>query len=324
MNVTAPYADQIERIGNTPMVELHGFDTGYCRLYLKLESENPTGSIKDRMAVSMIDAAEQSGELRPGGTIIEATAGNTGLGLALVAVIRGYRLLLTIPDKMSQEKISHLRAFGAEVRITRSDVKKGHPEFFQDLAAQLATEIPGSIFINQFGNPANPLAHELTTGPEIWQQMEHDVDAIVCGVGSGGTVTGLSRFFARVQPGLELVLADPQGSILADFVKTGETGTGGPSLVEGIGGSSVPAVADLSRVGSAYTISDAESIGTGRELLLKTGILAGSSSGTLVAAALRYCREQTSPKRVVTFICDGGSKYLSKMFNEDWLKEKGL
>ena len=203
-------------IGDTPLVEVTQFDTGQCRLFLKLENQNPGGSIKDRIALSMIEAAEADGKLEPGGTVIEATAGNTGLGLALVAGAKGYRVLLVIPDKMSQEKISHVRALGAEVRITRSDVTRGHPEYYQDVAFRLAEEIPGSFYVNQFGNPANPLAHERTTGPEIWEQMRHDVDAVVVGVGSGGTLTGLGRFFNRVKPrrGIEMVLADPTGSVL--------------------------------------------------------------------------------------------------------------
>src|SRR6186713_1723944 len=211
-------------IGDTPLVEITRLDTGPCQLFVKLENQNPTGSIKDRIALSMIEAAERDGELEPGGTIIEATAGNTGLGLALIAAAKGYRCILVIPDKMSQEKISHVRALGAEVRIVRSDVNRGHPEYYQDYAAQLASEIPGAFYVNQFGNPANPVAHERTTGPEIWEQMRHDVDACVVGVGSGGTLTGLGRFFNRVKPrrGIEMVLADPTGSILYEYVKTGQ------------------------------------------------------------------------------------------------------
>ena len=178
-------------------------DTGPCQLFVKLENQNPTGSIKDRVALSMIEAAEREGKLQPGGTIIEATAGNTGLGLALIAGAKGYRIILVIPDKMSQEKIAHVRALGAEVRLTRSDVTRGHPEYYQDVAAKLTAEIPGAFYVNQFGNPANPLAHETTTGPEIWEQMNHDVDAVVVGVGSGGTLTGLGRFLQKgaAEPG---------------------------------------------------------------------------------------------------------------------------
>jgi cystathionine beta-synthase len=310
-------------IGNTPLVKLESFDTGPCELFVKLESQNPGGSIKDRIGLAMIEAAERDGLLRPGATIVEATAGNTGLGLALVAGRKGYRLLLVIPDKMSQEKIFHLRALGAEVHLTRSDVAKGHPEYYQDVAARLAREV-GGFYVNQFENPANPLAHETTTGPEIWRQMDQRLDAVVCGVGSGGTITGLSHYFARAAPDVEIILADPAGSILAAFVKTGKVGQAGSWLVEGIGEDFVPSIADFSRVKEAHTIPDEESLMTARALLRGEGILAGSSSGTLVAAALRHCRAQTEPRRVVTFVCDSGNKYLSKMFNDYWMRDQGL
>jgi cystathionine beta-synthase len=311
-------------IGNTPLIEITRLDTGRCRLFVKLENQNPGGSIKDRIALTMIEAAEQDGRLKPGGTVVEATAGNTGLGLALVSRAKGYRVLLVIPDKMSAEKVLHLKALGAEVRMTRSDVGKGHPEYYQDMAARLATEIPGAFYVNQFANPANPLAHERTTGPEIWEQMNHDVDAVVCGVGSGGTLAGLSRYFARVSETTEMVLADPAGSILAPFIETGKMATAGSWVVEGIGEDFIPPIADLSRVSKAYSIADQESLTTARELLKAELILGGSSSGTLVAAALRYCREQSKPKRVVTLICDTGSKYLSKMFNDLWMVDQGF
>src|SRR5437764_1724874 len=311
-------------IGDTPLIEITRIDTGPCQLFLKLENQNPTGSIKDRVALAMIEAAERDGKLQPGGTIIEATAGNTGLGLALIAGAKGDPIIRVIPDKMSEEKIAHARALGAEVRLTRSDVTRGHPEYYQDVAARLAEEIPGAFYVNQFGNPANPLAHERGTGPEIWEQMGHHLDAVVCGVGSGGTITGLSRFFSRVQPNLQMVLADPAGSILVDYVKTGNIGTAGSWAVEGIGEDFVPEIADLSEVAEAYTIEDAESFATARELLRKEGILGGSSTGTLLAGALRYCRAQTEKKRVVTFVADDGNKYLSKMYNDFWMAEQGF
>src|SRR5256714_2523041 len=199
-------------IGDTPLVEITRIDTGPCQLFVKLESQNPTGSIKDRVALAMIEAAEREGKLRPGGTIVEATAGNTGLGLALIAGAKGYRIILVIPDKMSQEKIAHVRALGAEVCLTRSDVTRGHPEYYQDVAARLAEEIPGGFYVNQFGNPANPRAHERTTGPEIWEQMNHDVDAVVVGIGSGGTLTGFGPFFAPAGARPGKVLAAPARS----------------------------------------------------------------------------------------------------------------
>jgi cystathionine beta-synthase len=318
-----PFNDVLSLIGNTPLVRVSRMDTGPCELYLKLENQNPGGSIKDRIGLSMIEAAEKSGTIRPGATLVEATAGNTGLGLALVAARKGYKLVLVIPDKMSQEKVHHLRALGAEVRMTRSDVGKGHPEYYQDYAERIAKEL-GAFYVNQFANPANPLAHEQTTAPEIWKQMDGRLDAVVCGVGSGGTLTGFSRYFERVAPNVELVLADPKGSILADYVATGKLGSAGSWLVEGVGEDFIPSICDLSRVRKAYSVSDEESFNAARTLLKEEGIFGGSSSGTLLAAALRYCHEQTTAKRVVSLICDSGGKYLSKMFNDYWMRDQGF
>jgi len=275
---THVYGNILETIGNTPMVELKNLETGLCRLFVKLENQNPGGSIKDRIALSMIKDAEDRGEIKPGSTIIEATAGNTGIGLALVARMKGYKIILVIPDKMSQEKINHLRALGAKIIITRSDVEKGHPDYYQDLAKSLAKKL-NAYYINQFENPANPLAHLNSTGPEIWTQMKFKLDAVVAGVGSSGTITGLSHFFKNIDPKIEMVLADPEGSVIADYINKGS---------------------------------------------VEEGILAGSSSGTLVAAALKYCREQSKSKKVVTFVCDSGNKYLSKMYNDYWLSDRGF
>ena len=312
-------------IGNTPLVEITRLDTGPCQLFLKLESQNPGGSIKDRIGLAMIEAAEHDGRLKPGGTIIEATAGNTGLGLALVGRLKGYRVLLVVPDKMSTEKVLHLKALGADVRTTRSDVGKGHPEYYQDYAARLAADMPGAWYADQFNNPANPLAHETTTGPEIWEQMGHQLDAIVVGVGSSGTLTGLTRYFRRVAPQVDFILADPAGSILAEYVATGHVATtSGSWAVEGIGEDFVPAIADMSGVRKAYTIEDRESFATARDLLREEGLPGGSSTGTLLAAALRYCREQSAPKRVVSFVCDTGTRYLSKVYNDGWMRDQGL
>jgi len=314
----------LDLIGNTPMLRVRSFDTSPCTLLLKLESQNPGGSIKDRIGRSMIEAAEREGKIRPGSTLVEATAGNTGLGLALVAATKGYKLILVIPDKMSGEKLSHLRALGASIVMTRSDVGKGHPQYYQDMAERIAGETPGAYYINQFNNPANPLAHERTTGPEIWEQTGHKLDAVVCCGGWGGTITGLSRYFAKTAPEAEIVLADPEGSVLAEYIRTKKIGVAGSWLVEGIGEDFIPAIADLSRVSQAYSIPDAEAFAAVRALLKQEGILAGSSTGTLLAAALRYCREQTQPKTVVTLVCDTGSKYLSKMYNDLWLAEQGM
>ena len=314
----------LELIGNTPILKLSKFDTGPCELFIKMESENPGGSIKDRIAVCMIEAAEKEGKIEPGGTIIEATAGNTGLGLGLVAAQKGYRLILVIPDKMSPDKIRHIRAMGVDVRLTRSDVQKGHPEYYQDYAKRLAAEIPNSYFIDQFSNPNNPRTHKVDTGPEILRQMDGNLDAVVVGVGSSGTVTGLSQFFKEKLPDLEMVVADPVGSILADTINTGKTPKASSWLVEGIGEDFMPPICDISLINKAYSVPDREAFRLQRELLRREGIIAGSSTGTLLSAALQYCHEQTEPKRVLTFACDTGNKYLNKSFNDSWLADQGL
>jgi cystathionine beta-synthase len=322
--LSSPAGSLLDLIGNTPMVQVTKMDTGPCRLLLKLESQNPGGSIKDRIALSMIAAAEHEGFLKPGGTIVEATAGNTGLALTLVGQARGYRVLLVIPDKMSKEKIQHLRAMGADVRLTRSDVPHGHPEYYTDMAERLAQQIPGGFYVNQFANDANSDAHFMTTGPEIWEQTGGTIDAFVAGIGTGGTITGIGRYLKSVGSKAEIILADPVGSTLAGIVNDGVPGPEGSYTVEGIGQNFVPDTADIDLIDRAYSIPDAEAIATVRELLLKEGVLAGSSSGTLIAAALRWCRAQTEPKTCVTFVCDTGAKYLSKVYNDAWLADQGL
>ena len=317
----------LELVGDTPIIRARRLDTGPCTLYLKLESQNPGGSIKDRIGMAMIEAAEKRGDIKPGDALVEGTAGNTGIGLALAAQQKGYTLILVVPDKMSREKIFNLKAMGAQVVLTRSDVAKGHPDYYQDLAARIAAETPGAYFINQFGNPDNPAAHEFGTGPEILRQMAEvgGLDAIVFGCGSSGTMTGLSRCFAAQSPHTELVLADPVGSILEEYINRGTlSDKSGSWLVEGIGEDFLPPISDFTRVKKAYAVSDKDSFLAARELLEKEGVLGGSSSGTLLAAALRYCREQTTPKNVLVFVCDTGNKYLSKMYNDYWMLDNGF
>ena len=312
-------------IGNTPMLKLSSVDTGVCELYVKLESQNPGGSIKDRIGLSIIEQAEESGDLKEGGTIIEATAGNTGIGLALVAALKGYKIILIIPDKMSREKILHLEGLGAEIILTRSDVPEGHPEYYHDVARRVAEETPGSFLANQFSNPANPFAHRTTTAPEIWDQMEGDLDAVVAGVGSGGTLTGLAEFFKEKDSSIQIVAADPENSIVADAVIKGSYSyEGGSWLVEGVGEDFIPDNLDLSLIDDAETVTDKEAFEVLQVLLQEEGILGGSSTGTLVAGAIKWCQKQTEPKKVVTFICDTGNKYLSKAFNKSWLHDNNL
>ena len=313
----------LDLIGNTPILKLNALDTGKCDLFLKLESQNPGQSIKDRIAITMIERAEKDGLLKEGVRIIEATAGNTGIALALIASLKGYDITVVVPDKMSEGKIAHLRAMGADVIMARSDVAKGDPEYYQDVAEKLATE-NGWFFVNQFSNEANVEAHYNSTGPEIWQQLEGNVDAVIIGVGSGGTITGVGRYLKEQNPNIEIILADPEGSVLEPLVNEGKTVTAGSWLVEGIGEDFVPPITDLGVVSKAYYVSDKETFTVARELLKKEGILAGSSTGTLLATALKWCNEQTEPKRVVTFACDHGSKYLNKMFNDYWMLDQGF
>ena len=313
----------LDLVGDTPMLKTHSIDTGCCDLFLKLELQNPGQSIKDRIAITMIEKAEKNGDLKKGARIIEATAGNTGIALALVASQKGYEITVVVPDKMSESKIAHLRAMGAQVIMARSDVEKGHPEYYQDVAKKLADE-NGWFFVNQFSNDANTAAHYATTGPEIWEQMEGNIDAVVIGVGSGGTITGLGRYLKEQNPNIEIILADPDGSILAPLVNEGKNVSAGSWLVEGIGEDFVPSITDLSLVTKAYWVTDQDSFTTARELLKKEGVLAGSSTGSLVAAAIRWAKEQSEPKRVVTFACDHGSKYLTKMFNDYWMQDQGF
>jgi cystathionine beta-synthase len=318
------FSNVLDMVGRTPMLEVTRLDTGPCRLFLKLELANPGGSIKDRIGISMIEEAERRGELKAGDTIIEATSGNTGIALALVAAQKGYRLVLVIPDKMSPEKINNLRAMGAEIILTRSDVNRGHPEYYIDLGERLAKET-GAYLIDQFSNEDNPVAHERTTMPEILEQLGGDVDAIVLGAGSGGTIAGVCNYLEKHHADIEVVLADPVGSILARYADTGERGekTAG-WLVEGIGKDFIPSITNFSKVTRSYTISDKDAFTAGRELLRAEGLLAGSSSGALLCAALRYCREQTVAKRVVTLACDTGNKYLSKHLNDSWMEDQGF
>ncbi|MEF2155269.1 pyridoxal-phosphate dependent enzyme [Luteimonas sp. FXH3W] len=321
------HASVLDMIGGTPIIRNRNLDTGDCNLFFKLESQNPGGSIKDRIGLSMIEAAERRGDIKPGDTLVEGTAGNTGLGLALVAQSKGYKLILVVPDKMSREKIFNLKAMGAQVVLTRSDVAKGHPDYYQDLAKTIADQTPGAFFINQFGNPDNPAAHEFGTGPEILSQMRDvgGLDAIVFGCGSSGTMTGLSRCFADKSPGTELILADPVGSILEDYINRGDIVDKSASwMVEGIGEDFLPPISDFTRVKKAYAISDKESFLAARSLLESEGILGGSSTGTILAAALKYCREQTTPKNVLVLVCDTGNKYLSKMYNDYWMLDNGF
>ena len=316
--------DSTELIGNTPLLQVNNIDTGLCNLYLKLESFNLGGSVKDRPAKNMIEDAEKQKKLKPGGTIVEATAGNTGIALAIMALKKGYKMIVVVPDKMTIEKVYHLRALGAEVLITRSDVSKGHPDYYLDIAKKIAIK-KNAFYINQFDNQANLKSHYKMLGPEIFQQLKGKVDAFVAGVGTGGTITGVGKFFKRKVKNFELVLADPKGSILKELIDTGKLSKDvGSWVVEGIGEDFCPPLLESNLIDYAYTITDKEAVKTCSIILQKEGILAGGSSGTLIAAAIKYCRAQKVKKNVVTLVCDAGDKYLRKVYNNSWKIREGL
>ncbi len=308
----------LQSIGWTPLVRLRRLAADVpATVCVKMESLNPGGSVKDRVGLAMISEAEQRGWLRPGGTIIEATAGNTGAALAMVAAVKGYRCIFVLPDKMSREKISLLKAYGAEVVITPTDVAPDSPESYNGVADRLAREIPGAWRPNQFTNLANPEIHYRTTGPEIWEQTEGRVSALVAGVGTGGTISGVARYLKERNPEVKIVGADPEGSVLSG-------GSPKPWKVEGIGEDYVPKTFNSQLVDEWIRVSDTESFHTARALARREGILAGGSSGTNVAAALHYARRLMRDQLVVALVCDTGRNYLSKFFDDQWLADNKL
>src|SRR2546425_2760344 len=308
----------LQSVGHTPLVRLRRLTEGLgVRLYVKLESLNPGGSVKDRVGVAMIAEAERRGWLRPGGTIIEATAGNTGVGLAMAAAVKGYRCIFVLPDKMSAEKILLLKAYGAEVVITLTSVAPDSPDSYNGVADRLSREIPGAWRPNQFTNLANPEIHYRTTGPEIWEQTEGRITVFVAGIGTGGTISGVARYLKERNPEIKVVGADPEGSVLSG-------GTPAPWKVEGIGEDFVPKTFNSQLVDEWVRVSDAESFHTARELARREGILAGGSSGVAVAAALRFAQRLTGEHLVVALCADTGRNYLSKFYNDDWLAENKL
>jgi cystathionine beta-synthase len=308
----------LECVGETPLVLLNKLTAGLtARVALKLESLNPGGSVKDRVGMAMITEAERSGSLRPGGTIIEATAGNTGVGLAMVAAVRGYRCIFVLPDKMSQEKVSLLRAYGAEVVITPTNVPPDSPESYNGVADRLVREIPGAWRPNQFANLANPEIHYSSTGPEVWRQTQGQLTTFVAGVGTGGTLSGVGRYLKERNPHVRIIGADPEGSVLSG-------GTPGSWKVEGIGEDFVPQTLNAQVVDEWVRVSDAEAFHTARELARQEGILVGGSTGVNLTAALRYAKRLTSRDLIVTIACDTGRNYLSKFFDDSWLHQHRL
>ncbi len=319
----------LDAVGNTPLVRLNRV-VGQLRSVIaaKLEYLNPGGSIKDRIGITIIEEAERRGELKPGATIVEATSGNTGMGLALVAAVKGYKLIFVMPDKMSQEKIQNLRSFGAKVIVTPTKVAPDDPRSYYSVARRLAQETPNAFYANQYHNPDNPLAHYRTTGPEIWEQTGGEIDAFVAGMGTGGTLTGVSRVLKERKPAVLIVGVDPEGSVYKDYFERGVVVEPHPYLIEGIGEDFFPSTMDLKALDKVVRVCDKESYLMARELLTSEGLYTGSSGGAAVVGAIRFAREHEAaggrPLNIVAILPDSGSRYLSKLYNDDWMREAGF
>jgi cystathionine beta-synthase len=317
--------DVLNAIGNTPLVQLKRMvPAGAAEVYAKLEFLNPGGSIKDRMAKYIIEDAEHRGVLKPGGTIVENTSGNTGVGVAIVAAVKGYKTIFTIPDKMSDEKINLLKAFGAKVVVTKTNVPADSPESYYETAKRIHRETPGSFYLNQYHNPKNIEAHYKLTGPEIWEDMEGRIDYFVAGIGTGGTLSGAGRYLKEKDPKIQIVAVDPYGSVFYDYFKTGKPGLPEVYKVEGIGEDMITQAMDFSIVDDMIQVTDKDCFLAARELTTKEGMFAGGSSGAAVWGALQVAKKAGPGKRIVVILPDSGTRYLSKLFSDEWMRDWGF
>jgi cystathionine beta-synthase len=323
-----PYDNVLETIGWTPLIRLHRVTRGIrTPVYGKAEFFNPGGSVKDRIGLPIIERAEREGKLKPGGTIVEGTSGNTGVGLAIAAALRGYKCIFTLPDKMSQEKVRLLKAFGAEVIVTPTAVAPDHPDNYVMMAKRIAEQTPNAILANQFYNQANPDAHYATTGPELWEQTEGRITHFVASAGTGGTITGVGRYLKERNPDIKIIAGDPTGSILAEYWRShGEHKIeGSPYKVEGIGQDKVPGTLDMSVIDEYHTVSDRDAFAMSRRLTREEGLFVGGSSGLIAKVALDLARRIDDPDAlVVTFLCDTGERYLSKLYSDEWMRENQM
>ncbi len=321
-----PYESVLELLGWTPLIRLGRVTEGIrTPVFGKAEFMNPGGSVKDRIGLALIEAAERDGSLRPGGVVVEGTSGNTGLALALAAALKGYRCIFTMPDKMSQEKVKLLRAFGAEVVITPTAVPPDHPDNYVMRAKSIVQETPGAVLANQFYNPANPQAHYDSTGPEIWEQTGGRVTHFVAGAGTGGTLSGTARCLKERNPRIQIMGVDPVGSVIAPYYRTGEMEEGAPYKVEGLGNDKIPGTLDLELIDRYVTVTDADAFQMARRLTREEGMFVGGSAGLNAYAAIEFAREVDDPEAcVVCILCDWGERYLTKLYDEDWMRENGF